>query len=129
MKQAFKITKVRQAMMEILKETSSPLSISEILEKLSKSGLKPNKTTVYREIEFLTDQGLITGVDFGEGKKRYEGTEGEHHHHIICVNCKEVKDVSEEIHLDEFHALVAKKAGYKPVGHSLEFFGVCKDCQ
>lgn len=116
-------------MVEILTKISSPLSIQEILEKLSEKGLNPNKTTVYREIEFLTKQGLVSAVDFGEGKKRYEGSAGEHHHHIICINCKGVKDISEDMDLDQIHSSVVKKAGYKPVGHSLEFFGLCKNCQ
>jgi len=123
-----KNTKVRQALVEILLTTHSPLSIIQLLQNLSKKGLKPNKTTVYREIEFLTNQGLVSGVDFGEGKKRYEGS-GDHHHHIVCINCKSIKDISEDVDLDKLHASVVKKVGYKPVGHSLEFFGLCSNCQ
>lgn len=123
-----KNTKVRQALVEILLTTHAPLSITQLLQNLSKKGLKPNKTTVYREIEFLVTQGLVSGVDFGEGKKRYERS-GDHHHHIVCINCKSIKDISEDIDLDKLHASVVKKVGYKPVGHSLEFFGLCKNCQ
>lgn len=115
-------------MMEILGKTKSPLSVSELLEKLSKKELKPNKTTVYREIEFLNKKGKVEEVDFGEGKKRYEGS-GSHHHHIICIKCKKVKDITLEQDLDKFNAKIASQAGYKPVGHSLEFFGICKSCQ
>ncbi len=121
-------TKVRLALIELLKDTSTPLSISEILSKLSSKALKPNKTTIYRELEFLSKQGLTSSVDFGEGKKRYEGP-GDHHHHIICVNCKRVKDVKIEKDLDIFNAKIVKTAGFKPVGHSLEFFGLCENCQ
>jgi len=124
----YKITKVRTALLEILKETSTPISIQDILLKLKSKKLNPNKTTIYREIEFLTGLGLVSDVDFGEGKKRYEAS-GDHHHHIICVNCKTIKDVSLDKDLDLFNAKIAKQAGFKPVGHSLEFFGLCSDCQ
>ena len=125
----YKITKVRTALMEIFQETSTPLSIQDILLKLKEKQLSPNKTTVYREIEFLTKLDIAESVDFGEGKKRYEGSGGEHHHHIVCINCKAVQDVSEDVDLDQLHASVVKKVGYKPVSHSLEFFGLCKNCQ
>ena len=124
-----KITPVRSALISIFRKNTSPLSISELLEKLKSLNLKPNKTTVYREIDFLIKQNLISGVDFGEGKKRYEGSSGAHHHHIICVNCKKIKDVQMDRDLDLFNAKIAKQAGYKPAGHSLEFFGLCPTCQ
>lgn len=124
----YKTTKVRTSLLEILQKTSSPLSVQEILVKLKGKKLNPNKTTIYREIEFLTNLGLVSEVDFGEGKKRYEAL-GDHHHHIICVNCKAIKDVSLDKDLDLFNAKIAKQAGFKPVGHSLEFFGLCQDCQ
>ena len=123
-----KNTKVREALVEILQKTATPLSIQDILLKLKERKLNPNKTTVYREIEFLTNLGLVSEVDFGDGKKRYEGT-GEHHHHIICVNCKKIADVELDQDLDLFNAKIAKVAGFKPVGHSLEFFGLCSNCQ
>ena len=123
-----KNTKVRQALVEILLSTDSPLSITELLENLSKQKLKPNKTTVYREIDFLKNMEILQEVEFGDGKKRYEIL-AEHHHHIVCVNCKRVTDVQMDQDLDLFNAKIAKVAGYKPVGHSLEFFGLCKNCQ
>ncbi len=123
-----KNTQVRTALVEILSDTSTPLAITDIILKLKSRKLNPNKTTVYREIEFLNKLGLVSGVDFGEGKKRYEGS-GKHHHHIICVNCKTIKDVHIDKDLDLFNAKIAKQAGFKPVGHSLEFFGLCYNCQ
>ncbi len=123
-----KNTKVRNALLQLLEKTSSPLSISEILALLASQGLKPNKTTIYRELEFLSKKGLTLSVDFGEGKKRYESS-GEHHHHIICVKCKSIKDIHMDQDLEKFNAGVAKQAGFKPVGHSLEFFGLCFNCQ
>lgn len=123
-----KNTKIRSALIQLFSKTSAPLSIREILSKLAVQGLKPNKTTIYRELEFLNKQGLTASVDFGEGKKRYEGS-GQHHHHIICIKCQKIKDIHMDKDLEKFNTNVAKQAGFKPVGHSLEFFGLCSDCQ
>ncbi len=124
----YKTTKVRNAMLKIFTRNTTPLSIADIILKLKQTHLNPNKTTVYREIEFLNHLELITGVDFGEGKKRYELT-GKHHHHIICINCKAIKDISLEKDLDLFDSKITKITGFKTIGHSLEFFGLCSKCQ
>lgn len=126
--QGFKVTPVRKALVEVLLTSSSPLSIIEILQILKQRDLNPNKTTVYREIEFLKKQDVLQEVELGDGKKRYEISQI-HHHHIVCLNCGLIKDVPMEKDLNLEEAKVIKKMGFKPVGHSLEFFGLCHKCQ
>src|SRR5688572_3299809 len=90
-----KSTKVRRALVEVLLKTNSPLSVTDLLQSLSKKDLKPNKTTIYREIEFLRTQEILEEVEFNDGKKRYEISQ-EHHHHLICINCQKTVDVPME---------------------------------
>jgi Fe2+ or Zn2+ uptake regulation protein len=124
----FKNTKIRESLIEVLLKHQTPLSITEILSELSKSDLTPNKTTVYREIEFLRNQQILQEIEFGDGKKRYEISEN-HHHHIICLNCGLIKDLPMEQELNEEENKIIKNLGFKPIGHSLEFFGLCSKCQ
>ena len=124
----YKTTKVRTALLEILQKTTTPLSIKEILLKLNEQKLNPNKTTIYREIIFLKDLNTVQEVDFGDGKKMYEISEN-HHHHIRCIKCNLIKDVPMDSELNDKEKKVLKKLGFKPVGHSLEFFGLCQNCQ
>ncbi len=123
-----KSTKIRQALVEILFNADSPLSTTDLLKILSKKGLEPNKSTVYREVDFLQGQKILQEVDFGEGRKRYE-IAGSHHHHIICINCQKVVDIPMEKDLDMKEMQIMKKLDFKPIGHSLEFFGVCHNCR
>lgn len=126
---SFRITDVRKSVIEIFHKAVTPLSIQDILDELKSLKLTPNKTTAYREIEFLLTQGIIQEVDFGEGLKRYELSSHEHHHHIICVKCKKVEDISinQDLSLDEKR--IAKEKNYQILSHSLEFFGICSKCQ
>ncbi len=126
--QGYKATPVRQAIIEILLATDTPLAITELIANLSKKDLHPNKTTVYREIEFLKGLEILQEVEFGDGKKRYE-ISNTHHHHVICINCKTIKDVSMDSDVDILGKKIMERMGFKPVGHSLEFFGICSNCQ
>lgn len=123
-----KMTPVRKSLIEVLLNSDTPLSIEEIGNLLESKDLTPNKTTLYREVEFLKEQGLLQEVNFSEGKKRYEISK-DHHHHIICINCQTIKDVSMEQDLNQKEREIIQKMGFKPIGHSLEFFGLCQNCQ
>jgi Fur family ferric uptake transcriptional regulator len=86
---------------------------------------------VYRTTTSLEKAGMIARCDFGDGLARYE-FQGEsdlmeHHHHVICRECKTVTSL--EICLDDSWKKALSKMGYTQPSHTLEFFGTCKDCQ
>ena len=125
--QGHRITAVRREMVKMLVNAKAPLAASDILKDLQKEKLKANKTTVYRELEFLVEQNIAQEVEFGDKKKRYEISD-KHHHHVVCVECKNVEDVDLQADLDGVEKKIAKQKGYKIINHSLEFFGLCAKC-
>ena len=124
-----RITPIRSRIVEIFINSSTPISAIDLLEAFRILKLKVNKTTIYRELEFLLKENLIKEIEFREGKKRYELDTGHHHHHIVCLNCKKVEDVDLEVDLHQEEKLIEKKTGFKITSHSLEFFGYCKNCK
>lgn len=125
--QGHRITNVRKTVVELLEKSRSPISADEIREAFKKRNVDVHKTTVYRELDFLRGQRIVQEVEFGDKKKRYE-ISGQHHHHLICVECKRVKDVDLQQDLDAVEKKIAKEKGFQITGHSLEFFGVCAKC-
>ena len=124
----YKLTPVRKSIIEVLLKSSIPLSINDLISQLKSKKLSPNKTTFYREVFFLKDLRIAQEVEFGDGKKRYEISKS-HHHHIVCIKCGTVKDVQMEKDLLVEERKILKKMGFKPIDHSLEFFGLCLKCQ
>ena len=91
-----------------------------------------NKTTVYREIEFLVKQNIVKEIQFSERSKRYEIVMKDHHHHIVCKRCKQVEEISSdelESKLDLLEKEIFKVKNFQGINHSLEFFGTCYKCQ
>ncbi|MEK7460007.1 MAG: transcriptional repressor [Patescibacteria group bacterium] len=122
-----KVTPGRIAILNVLKKSTSPVSVQQISEKLP---VKLNQTTIYRAIEALSLSGIIRKIDLGETGSRYELSMGTtHHHHIICKKCGKIEDIK-NCDSDELEKLVLKKSvSFSSIqDHSLEFFGVCKKC-
>lgn len=125
----FKITKVRSGIVGQFSVAKSPLSAKELLDFFHSTGLKINKTTVYRELTFLLTENIIKEIEFGEGQKRYELEDFKHHHHLICLKCRKVEDIELKTDLENEEKRFLKENGFKVINHSLEFFGYCKNCQ
>ncbi len=124
-----RLTIIRKAILSLLLKVREPLSPADILGLLEKSKILANKTTIYRELDFLKKQDMIRELQLGDTAKYYEIKSGNHHHHVICVKCDKVEDVVLEKDLDLQEKSIAKSKKFKILNHSLEFYGVCKGCQ
>lgn len=131
-KKGYKRTKNREAILNLIYSAKKPISASDILEQLSNQGLEPNKTTVYRKLDMLKQEGVIREVMIDSSTTYYERSNMHHHHHVICMNCKKVSDFHPNAHLeDSIHETEEElfaKLGFKTLQHSFEFFGYCSEC-
>lgn len=128
-RKSHKVTGPRQAVLEILRDHSHPMSVKEIYAGLPAGDC--NLATVYRCIHMLQGMGMVKRFDFGDNVARFEllaeGDDG-HHHHLICTGCAEVIEL-EDCGMCELESLIASRNGFQRVTHKLEFFGVCPGCQ
>lgn len=122
-----KKTPARSAITEFLSSSSLPVDVEQVIKFLRSKNLNTNKVTVYRIIEFMLKNGIVNRLEFGEGKYRYE-MQKDHHHHLVCTNCGAIKDVPGDF-LGKFEKEIRNKEGFLVKSHSLEFFGICKNCQ
>ena len=104
-----------------------PQTVLEIFSTVKSKKSIIDKATVYRILTSFVELQVVREIHFGDREARYELTDSEHHHHLVCENCGDIKDVTlcEKILLDE----VQKQSSFKIKSHSLEFFGTCKKCQ
>ena len=120
------ITEARRKIIKILFDDLKPHTPSEILTMLLKKGLHVDKTTVYRELEFLIKMEVVREVIFLDGLARYEINSVNCHHHVTCSICGRVEDVKiEEKKLIES---IEKQSNFTVDRHSIEFSGLCASC-
>lgn len=125
---ALKVTPARLGVLSVLEKADMPLDVSSVINFLKKQKIQVDKVTVFRIMNVLTDKGLITPIQLGEGKFRYEYTAKADHHHFICERCGTIEDIS-DCKIDILEKEITKKKGLLIKRHSLEFFGLCPSCQ
>jgi Fe2+ or Zn2+ uptake regulation protein len=120
----FRLTPTRSQLLKIFQSSSYPISAEQILKKIP-----VNKTTVYRQLETLANQGLIKPIVFSDRTTRYESSQLSHHHHLICTRCNQVTDIIIPENIETKAKSVASETKFRIQSHNLEFFGLCKNCQ
>lgn len=123
-----KATPTRLAVLKLLEQTERPIDVASIIEYLKAHDIDADQATVFRIINTFTEKGLTRQLQFHEGKFRYELTSKGEHHHLICVHCGSIEDIS-DCNIGALEKEIEKKKGFKVASHSLEFFGICKQCQ
>jgi Fur family ferric uptake transcriptional regulator len=124
-----RITAARAAIVGAVLTAGSPVSAQEVSAALAASKVPANVTTVYRELEFLRENGVVVPVSFADGVQRYESADLGHHHHLVCVECERIQDVEvphAELHEAEKRIAATKK--FTVLRHALEFYGTCDRC-
>jgi Fur family ferric uptake transcriptional regulator len=83
--------------------------------------------TVYRNLERLTQLGLVRKLDTGGGEARYDG-DCDPHYHVRCVHCGRMDD-AHGLSDDPVKDTIKTLDGYEILGYRLQFEGICPACQ
>jgi Fur family transcriptional regulator, peroxide stress response regulator len=122
-----KITPQRMAIVEIIAGSEGHPSVEKIHDQVKSNFPTMSLATVYRNILLLKSFGEVLELGFPDGSNRYDGNNPHPHPHVICIKCKRIIDL-ETNRLNEIKEEVELETHFKIVNHSLEFFGICKDC-
>jgi Fur family transcriptional regulator, ferric uptake regulator len=121
-----RMTKQRRVILEELKKVTSHPTADLLHQMVRKRLPTISIATVYRNLEILSEEGLVLKMDVAGTQRRFDGNPV-NHYHIRCSMCGRVDDV----HI----ALVASLeenagiySGYRVLSHTVEFTGICPEC-
>lgn len=122
-------THQREAIAQVLFESTSHLSADDVAAELERRGEHAGKATVYRTLALLVELGLATEHDFDEGFKRYEAAVGTaQHDHLICTGCGKVLTF-QHADLERILAEVAELHGFHAITRQVKVFGTCNETE
>jgi Fur family ferric uptake transcriptional regulator len=91
-----------------------------LLEDRSDIGL----ATVYRVLMQFEQAGLLIRSNFESGKAVYEINEGQHHDHLVCLDCGRVEEFY-DAEIEQRQHQVAKSKGFEIADHALSIYAHC----
>ncbi len=127
----------RRAIVSMLETSDRPLTINEILQVSKSINDAKNaivQSSLYRNLVVLEEVGAVQKVVSTDDNGRYELNEEilGHHHHLLCSECGDVRDVVIPEHfeqkLDKELGQIAKRSGFKLDQHRLDLIGRCQKC-
>lgn len=96
-----------------------------LLQEHSDVGL----ATVYRVLTQFEQAGILLRSNFEGGKAIYELNEGQHHDHLVCLDCGKVEEFF-DAEIEQRQHTVAAKRGFAIAEHALSLYAHCtkKNC-
>lgn len=125
--QVRRTSKKRSAIYEALCNTTVHPSAEQLYSQLKPEIPDLSLGTVYRNLNVLMQDGLIITVGHVNGEERYDANTSDHSH-FVCTKCGRVDDVFLDLSIGKRYSNVAELMGGKVKGHSLSYFGLCKNC-
>lgn len=84
--------------------------------------------TVYNTLNDLVGMGEVLEIATGDGPKRYDPNTVAPHHHLYCVECGALRDVTPE-GTDTLTLPVGQQHGFELLETDIVFRGRCPHCR
>jgi len=124
---SLRITKQRQIILDELCSVTSHPTADVLYQMVRKRLPKISLGTVYRNLEIMSECGIIQKLDIGGTQKRFDGAPHVHYH-VRCNQCGRVDDLDLPPDFNVEKA-AGKLTSFKILRHRLEFTGICPGCQ
>lgn len=122
----FRLTPQRLAILGVLDKAAGHLTPLEVYRRAQESIPGITEATIYRTLNFLTEQGLVLCAHIGSGQFVYESALHEHHH-LICRQCGEMREIDHHA-LESLYQYFYATTGFRVDSVHMTFFGLCPAC-
>ena len=123
-----KVTNPRMKVLAILEQAPKHhLSAEEIHKALLESQREIGLATIYRVLTQFQEAGIVKRHNFESGRCVFELDSGEHHDHLVCIQCGRIEEFIDNI-IESRQKSIAEKANFQITDHSLSIYGICAGC-
>jgi len=106
------------------------LTAEDVYKLLLNDGMEIGLATIYRVLTQFEQAGLLIRHHFESGKAVFELDQGDHHDHLVCLQCGHVEEFY-DAEIERRQARIAKERGFSIQEHSLQLYADClrTDCE
>ncbi len=124
-----KVTRQRQAILELLYEQALHLSAEDIYLELKKRGEEFGLATVYRTLAALEQRGILNKSEQpGSASQCYFPAPHCHQHQLICTGCGKIIYL-EDCPAENYLRTLEETYHFQITGHSFQIYGLCPGCR
>ena len=121
------MTRQRQVILEALRKVDSHPTAGEVYDMVRRRLPRVSLGTVYRNLEMLSEYGMIQKLELGGTQRRFDGNVRDHYH-VRCIHCGHLEDAPVEP-VAAVESALRRVSDYEIIGHRLEFIGLCPQCK
>lgn len=121
------MTNQRRIILNEIRRSDSHPTAGDIYESVRMKIPTISLGTVYRNLEVLSDKGLIRKIEVSGSQRHYDG-EVSDHWHVRCTNCGKLEDVPVEPP-GQLAEAIRRLTSYEVRGQRIEFTGICPQCR
>ena len=122
-----RLTPPRRRVLELLLEAGQPVKAYDLIAAYGQSGVPAKPPTVYRALEFLSQQGFAHRIEsLNASVACRRGEAGHAAAFLICDCCGATREIASAA--NPIQAL-GEAAGYALTGVTIEAHGLCADCR
>lgn len=122
-----KPTKQRAAIAAAFVDSEEFRGAQEIFNLLRANGETVGLATVYRTLQTMAANGDLDVLVRDDGESVYRRCGKGHHHHLVCRSCGRTVEISGPA-VETWADAMATENGFRDIRHTIELFGLCKDC-
>ncbi|PKM64215.1 MAG: hypothetical protein CVU96_03975 [Firmicutes bacterium HGW-Firmicutes-20] len=127
-KAGLKYSRQREALLDILKEQSTPITIEQLDDITKQNKLSINLSTIYRILDAFLKHDMIEKA-FNVPSQSYviELKHSHHRHFLICLDCQKMIPIN-HCPMHDIIDQIEKEQDFHVSAHQLEIHGYCSDC-
>ena len=124
----WRLTSQRRVVAEVLAGEHIHLTADAVFIRAQHLLPEISLATVYNTLNELVDMGEVLEISTGDGPKRYDPNTTAPHHHLYCVGCGALRDVTPE-GTDRLTLPGSQQHGFELLDVDIVFRGRCPDCR
>ena len=120
-----KATIPRLKILEVFQRSSlRHMSAEDVFKVLLLENSDVGLATVYRVLTQFEQASILSRSQFEGGKSVYELNEGQHHDHLVCLDCGKVEEFYDP-EIENRQQAVAQAKGFTITDHALSLYARC----
>lgn len=124
----YRLTPQREMIVEAVAHSPTHLSAEQVYELVQARTRAMDIATVYRTLDLLVEEGLLSRIDVGGDRSLYAAAHHGPHIHLVCRRCGKVIEADQSL-IQPLEEDLQAAHGFTPDLEHISLFGLCQECQ